>query len=99
MSSPIDRIEEKWEREEGVTCVSCPRCAFTFDASHVTQTTGRYDCPCCENEALVNVAKAADTLAGRPFGQLNERDFYALREALSALSGPDTPADSQEDKT
>lgn len=28
-------------------CVACPGCAFTFDAFHVTQATGQYDCPVC----------------------------------------------------
>jgi hypothetical protein len=40
-----------WEREEGVTCVVCPACAFTFDAFH-TDADGGYSCPVCEIERL-----------------------------------------------
>jgi len=36
-----------WERESGVECVVCPGCAFTFDAAHKDEATGRYSCPCC----------------------------------------------------
>ena len=41
---------QDWAMTEGVTCVSCPDCAFTFDAAHteVDQAEGGpYDCPAC----------------------------------------------------
>ena len=37
---------EAWATEDGVTCVVCPSCAFTFDAVHV-EADGSYDCPAC----------------------------------------------------
>lgn len=40
-----------WEIEEGVRCVVCPDCAFTFDATH-TDPEGGYSCPCCEEARL-----------------------------------------------
>ena len=37
-----------WAVERGVTCVVCPDCAFTFDATHTSEPDGdRYDCPNC----------------------------------------------------
>lgn len=41
-------FDAEWEIQEGVRCVVCPGCAFTFDATHVTDATGEYDCPACE---------------------------------------------------
>lgn len=45
-------MSAEWEIEEGVTCVVCPGCAFTFDAVHTDQD-GTYSCPNCgyPNEA------------------------------------------------
>ena len=40
-----------WEREVG-EMVACPECAFAFSAEHVTQETGEYDCPVCEEGRL-----------------------------------------------
>lgn len=36
-----------WEIHEGVRCVECPGCGFTFDASHVDADTERFSCPVC----------------------------------------------------
>lgn len=36
-----------FEREEGVTCVVCPSCVFTFDASHKDADRDGYTCPNC----------------------------------------------------
>lgn len=36
-----------WVTVQGVECVSCPGCAFTFDASHTDIDTGGYTCPMC----------------------------------------------------
>lgn len=36
----------EWQIEEGVRCVVCPGCAFTFDATH-TDPDGSYSCPNC----------------------------------------------------
>lgn len=45
-----------WERAQGVECVSCPQCAFTFDAAHTTHRGDGvyegYDCPLCAESAL-----------------------------------------------
>jgi predicted SprT family Zn-dependent metalloprotease len=41
-----------WTTVIGVTCVECPVCAFTFDADHVTVSTGEYDCPVCRQSKL-----------------------------------------------
>lgn len=40
----------EWETEWNVHCVVCPKCAFTFDASHTETTAGetKYVCPVCE---------------------------------------------------
>jgi hypothetical protein len=38
---------EAWEIEEGVTCVVCPCCAFTFDETHTDTPLGGYTCPEC----------------------------------------------------
>lgn len=43
-------MAREWVIEEGVTCVVCPDCAFTFDASHWDDETGLYSCPNCLNE-------------------------------------------------
>lgn len=37
---------DAWQVTESVTCVSCPECAFTFDADH-GEAGGGYDCPAC----------------------------------------------------
>jgi hypothetical protein len=35
-----------WDRVEGVSCVQCPHCLFTFDSIH-TDGKGGYSCPNC----------------------------------------------------
>jgi hypothetical protein len=52
-----DYVRE-WEIEEGVRCVVCPACAFTFDAIH--KDTGRdgYSCPCCGYGAHIDGSEA-----------------------------------------
>lgn len=42
-------------------CVSCPECAFTFGAGHVTQATGEYDCPVCAESRLRSDREAMET--------------------------------------
>lgn len=37
----------EWVIIDGVRCVVCPGCAFTFDAIHVDADSGRYSCPNC----------------------------------------------------
>jgi CxxC motif-containing protein len=49
---------QTWEHEEGVTCVVCPTCAFTFDASHA-DADGGYSCPVCAEAPMARVAHAA----------------------------------------
>jgi rubrerythrin len=47
---------QTWEREEGVTCVVCPTCGFTFDEFH-TDADGGYSCPvCAEARVTIDVA-------------------------------------------
>lgn len=44
---------EGWKLEAGVLCVSCPRCAFTFDAAHEdTYGDGGHRCPACGERDL-----------------------------------------------
>jgi hypothetical protein len=53
-----------WELEEGVTCVVCPDCAFTFDAVHENdEPEGTYSCPLCAElsfRAAIEVAARDD---------------------------------------
>lgn len=42
---------DEWTEEEGVKCVVCPCCAFTFDATH-TEPEGHYSCANCEAVSL-----------------------------------------------
>lgn len=62
-----------WLREEGVTCVVCPACAFTFDAFH-TDKDGGYSCPVCTEQAAA--------------GRAREQEREAVeRELLGLLKG------------
>lgn len=36
-----------WSLWTGVTCVECPSCGFTFDASHADTDGTGYSCPLC----------------------------------------------------
>lgn len=52
-----------WTTEQGVTCVVCPDCAFTFDASHIDdrpfgRSPGGYSCPVCEETATRQALRA-----------------------------------------
>lgn len=71
-----------WEREDGVECVVCPVCAFTFDAAH-EDTTGGYSCPACAE------VKLREILALTPAFDLD--DLLLIRELLRAA--PEPPAD------
>ena len=42
---------DEWDRAVAVTCVECPKCAFTFDATHEDEDGG-YSCPQCDQLAL-----------------------------------------------
>lgn len=57
----MGEINSQWEREEGVVCVSCPDCAFTFDAVH-TNDDGSYLCPVCGELALAARVEELDRL-------------------------------------
>lgn len=37
----------EWNVHQGVTCVECPGCAFTFDADHQDVDRDGYTCPEC----------------------------------------------------
>jgi hypothetical protein len=43
---------KEWGREDGVECVSCPDCAFTFDAFHRDDSDDEYSCPACAESRL-----------------------------------------------
>lgn len=46
-SRTADYGTPEWTVEEGVRCVVCPGCAFTFDALHTDTGSDGYSCPCC----------------------------------------------------
>lgn len=53
-----------WVEEAGVTCVVCPVCAFTFDATHMVPDTTAYSCPACaEIELAKALAEAQEMIA------------------------------------
>lgn len=65
MSGDNDRHGEadaegrEWVIDDTVTCVSCPDCAFTFDAFH-EDASGGYSCPACAEARLTaEVARLA----------------------------------------
>lgn len=82
-------MDSAWEREEGVTCVVCPACAFTFDACH-TDEGGGYSCPVCAEIALREergrLRDALEWLEGElPWGSaMKERARAALGSGLAA---------------
>lgn len=82
---PRTKVSDKvWEVEEGVTCVVCPDCVFTFDAVHENdEPEGTYSCPLCETialrEALRNIEALSVLQPGHLPALIAERD--ALREA------------------
>lgn len=65
---------------ETCQCVICPDCAFTFDASHVTQATGLYDCPACAEQRLLDERERLTEAIG---------EIAALREQTDV--SPDIP--------
>lgn len=47
----MTETEQGWEIVQGVVCVVCPACAFTFDMGHVDDDgTGRHSCPNCQDD-------------------------------------------------
>ena len=67
-------------------CVSCPECAFTFDAMHTTQDGADYDCPACgENElaarefALRAALATADQASSALLAERDEAEARAVR--------------------
>lgn len=51
-------LPDGWVTEDGVRCVVCPTCAFTYDAYHEdTSRPGYYSCPIC---ALAQVERAVN---------------------------------------
>lgn len=63
--------DPRWDTEDSVDCVVCPVCAFTFDARHVTDSTGEYDCPVCAEtrlrDALTAMVDANTNLRALPW--------------------------------
>lgn len=98
MNQPEERCE--WtEREQGVECVVCPVCAFTFDADHENDTPeGGYTCPLCVEidlrvklGALCAAASAylsaqADVNVSASAGVLTGEDEMRRDDALALLN-------------
>lgn len=53
-------VSNGWPVERGVTCVSCPDCAFTFDAMHADED-GSYSCPLCAEARSLAASPAERT--------------------------------------
>jgi len=51
MSLIFESSDGAWGQAVAVTCVECPDCAFTFDATHEDKDGG-YSCPQCDQLAL-----------------------------------------------
>lgn len=95
-----------WIIEKGVECVSCPACAFTFDAQHLTVGTDGYTCPACAENALEDALREIDKATeGWTLGlayTMVEKIRFTARSALKrvAPNGDDLshlrPASSQE---
>lgn len=58
MSTDRKALAERrgWSVVEGVTCVACPDCAFTFDADH-EDVDGGYSCPACAELAAATALR------------------------------------------
>jgi len=69
-------MSDDWDTEKGVTCVVCPKCAFTFDACHADEGGG-YSCPACAE--LAQEATIAQLRAEKDALRL---DVERLDEAL-----------------
>ena len=74
MTAP--EVTSSWAVEEGVTCVSCPDCAFTFDASHSEDGSGIYDCPACMEHRSLYLA--CHICGHRKWASTPERAVYLL---------------------
>jgi hypothetical protein len=89
-------VADAWPREEGVTCVVCPACAFTFDAGHTDVDGGGHSCPACAELALGRALEALERLAAgdrTPYvlyqtsAPLHYRVEVVARRALARLPG------------
>jgi hypothetical protein len=85
--------QEEWLREGHVDCVSCPVCAFTFDACHEDQGGG-YSCPLCVELRLQEQLQTAqdslflkETRAAAWEGRARkaEEQLEAARDALGRV--------------
>lgn len=69
-----------------VTCVSCPACAFTFDAVH-SDADGGYSCPACAEVRLKaeldRLRVEVQTVRGEAYARVGE--LAAQRAAVLAL--------------
>lgn len=59
----IRHEQDAWLACEGDKMVSCPDCAFTFDAFHTTPD-GRYECPSCDYDDLIAALRLIVKAAG-----------------------------------
>ena len=57
----------EWLREGHVDCVSCPNCAFTFDACHEDRDGG-YTCPVCREIELTKALEEIRSWRGMYHG-------------------------------
>lgn len=65
-----------WEQIEGVVCVVCPDCAFTFGAEHQNTRGGGYTCPNCQPAPPSIVETTwAEAVAACPEGHVVERCY------------------------
>ena len=73
-----------------VTCVSCPACAFTFDAVH-SDADGGYSCPACAEVRLKaeldRLRVEVQTVRGEAYARVGE--LAAQRAAVLALHHAD----------
>ena len=89
MTDPQHSVQDQeWLREGHVDCVSCPVCAFTFDACHEDQGGG-YSCPLCAEARLVEQLEAVrgelETTRADLYQCKREREI--LSRNLSAFTG------------
>ena len=70
--TPVTPISD-WQLEPNVTCVVCPRCAFTFDAVHEDVPNGGHSCPLCEIDRQAQVIAECDAT----IAELRERVHVA----------------------
>lgn len=77
---------EGWTVEDGVRCVVCPSCAFTFDAHHTDAATDRYSCPLCAEVRLLALRAAVQSMVED--GHPNAEDWFRIMQYHLAATAP-----------